>query len=170
MGIGLTYEDAKKIAEMMDIDIDGVPEEIAIRMMEQFAENVVKKMTSSKKGVEEEVDENLGPVLNIRVYQDRKGNKVLGIRLPGKIAPMISDLLVAIISDVIEKYEDKELDDHEFKSVEEAVGQYFIDMGAGLGLYFKNNPGRHDELGEDVFRIVTGIPVGKSPKENPMFG
>ena len=167
----LTYEQAKELAQHMNIDIEGLPEHIAIKMMGQFADKMAEAVLGKKSGpkVEEIVDEEKGLLLKVNTLSD-KGSIGIGTCVPGKVAPMLCDFMVSSIKHLMDTYQSGEIDDHEFKSLEEAVGQYFLDVAAGLAGYFNDNPKKHDELGEDVFRVVTGLPVGKKTSENPMFG
>ena len=163
----LTIEQAKELAKEMDLDVEGIPDDVIIRIVKSMADKLVEKMTAEKPKIVEE-DTEIGKVLKVKTLY-AKGSTGLSVSVPVCAVKFLSQFNGLAIKHIIEGI-DGEFKDHEFKNVQEAVGQYIMDLTEGLLLFTNENEEKVEGYGDPIFETIMGKGPFKKEINNPMFG
>lgn len=163
----LTIEQAKELAKEMDLDVEGIPDDVIIRIVKSMADKLVEKMTAEKPKIVEE-DTEIGKVLKVKTLY-AKGSTGMSVSVPVCAVKFLSQFNGLAIKHIIEGI-DGEFKDHEFKNVQEAVGQYIMDLTEGLLLFTNENEEKVEGYGDPIFETIMGKGPSKKVINNPMFG
>ncbi len=151
-------ERLKEALKEAGVEIDDIPDE-ALEGLAKVAEKVIGGIPKAR-----EEDTDMGRLLRVKtLYQ--KGDTGISVGVPVEHAVFLGEFMGAGIKHIIDEY-DECLADHKFKSMEEAVGQYTLDLISGILGFFNDNPEKRDEYAEMDGKLPKRIPQDR----NPMFG